>query len=96
MNAKYLHGEAMNIACGERTSLNQLLSILKGILGSPLTPVYQPPRQGDVRHSLADVQKGKEILNYEPTVGIEKGLKKTVDFFQKQLRERERGRDETK
>jgi UDP-glucose 4-epimerase len=83
MSAEHLHGEAINIACGERTSLNQLLDILKGVLGSTLFPIYQDPRQGDVRHSLADIRKGKEILNYEPIVAVEKGLEKTVDFFQR-------------
>ena len=84
MSAEHLHGEAINIACAERTSLNQLVNILKKILGSKLSPVYEEPRKGDVRHSLADIRKGKEILNYEPKVGIEMGLKKTVEFFQKQ------------
>ena len=83
MSAEHLHGEAINIACGKRISLNQLLNVLKEILGSKLSPIYQEPRQGDVKHSLADIFKGKEILNYEPTVGIEIGLEKTVDFFRK-------------
>ena len=86
MSTEHLHGEAINIACGERTSLNQLLNVLKRILGSKLSPIYQEPRQGDVRHSLADIRRGKQILNYEPKVGIEIGLKKTVEFFQKALR----------
>lgn len=85
MSAGHLHGEAINIACGKRISLNQLLNVLKEILGSKLSPIYQEPRQGDVKHSLADIRKGKEILNYEPTVGIEIGLEKTVEFFQKTL-----------
>ena len=83
MSAEHLHGEAINIARGKRISLNQLLNVLKEILGSKLSPIYQEPRKGDVKHSLADICKGKEILNYEPTVGIEIGLEKTVDFFQK-------------
>ena len=83
MSAEHLHGEAINIACGKRTSLNQLLNILEEILGSKQSPIHQEPRQGDVRHSLADIRKGKEILNYEPTVPVEKGLEKTVDFFQR-------------
>jgi UDP-glucose 4-epimerase len=86
MSAKHLHGEAINVACAERTSLNQLVSVLHKILGSKLPPVYEEPRKGDVRHSLADIRKGKEILNYEPKVGIELGLEKTVEFFQKGLR----------
>jgi nucleoside-diphosphate-sugar epimerase len=84
MSPGHLHGEAINIACGKRTSLNQLLNILKEILGSKQTPIHQEPRQGDVKHSLADIRKGKEILNYEPKIGIEVGLEKTVEFFKRQ------------
>jgi nucleoside-diphosphate-sugar epimerase len=86
MSAEHLHGEAINIACGKRTSLNQLLNVLKEILKSKFSPLYQEPRQGDVKHSLADIRKGKEILNYETTVGVEMGLEKTVEFFRKALR----------
>jgi UDP-glucose 4-epimerase len=78
MSAERLHGDAVNIACGKRISLNQLLN---EILGSKQSPIYQEPRKGDVKHSLADIRKGKEIINYEPKVGIETGLKKTVEFF---------------
>jgi UDP-glucose 4-epimerase len=81
MSAEHLHGETINIACGKRISLNQLLNVLKEILGSMVSPLYQEPRIGDVKHSLADIRKGKEIINYEPKVGIEMGLKKTVEFF---------------
>ncbi len=76
MSAEHLHGEAMNIACGKRISLNQLLKILKKILGSKLTPIYQEPRKGDVRHSLADIRKSKKFINYIPKVGTEEGLNK--------------------
>jgi nucleoside-diphosphate-sugar epimerase len=79
-----LNGEPINIACGKRTSLNQLLAILYDIFGSKVSPIYQEPRKGDVRHSLADIRKGKQILNYEPNVGIEAGLKKTVEYFKDQ------------
>jgi nucleoside-diphosphate-sugar epimerase len=89
MSAKHLRGEAINIACAERTSLNQLVNVLRKIVGSKLSPVYEEPRKGDVRHSLADIRKGKELLNYEPKVGLESGLKKTVEFFQKSVRSRE-------
>jgi len=84
MSTAHLHGEAINVACGEKTSLNQLLDVLKKILGSKQSPIYEEPRKGDVRHSLADVRRAKEIINYEPKVGIEFGLKKTVEFFQRQ------------
>jgi UDP-glucose 4-epimerase len=83
MSAEHLHGEAINIACAERTSLNQLVNLLRKIVGSRVTPVYEEPRKGDVKHSLADIRKGKEILNYEPKVSVAVGLQKTVEFFQK-------------
>lgn len=81
MSASHLKGEVINIACGKRTSLNQLLSILKGILDSKVSPVYQEPRKGDVKHSLADIRKGKKVLNYIPKIGIEIGLRKTLDHY---------------
>jgi nucleoside-diphosphate-sugar epimerase len=84
MSVKHLHGEVINIGCGEKTSLNRLLDVLKEILGSKVSPIYQEARKGDIGHSLADIQKGKEILNYEPRVGIEVGLKKTIEYFQRQ------------
>lgn len=90
MSIEHLNGEVINIACGKRTSLNQLLDILKGILGSKVLPIYQEPRKGDVRHSLADIRKGKQILNYVPKVEIKVGLKKTIEYFQKQRAEEER------
>jgi len=84
MSAEHLQGEAINIACGKRVSLNQLLNILKEIVGSKVSPTHEEARKGDVKHSLADINRGKRLLNYDPQVGIEMGLKKTVEFFQKQ------------
>jgi UDP-glucose 4-epimerase len=84
MDTKHLHGEVINIASGERRSLNQLIDVLKEILESKVSPVYQEARKGDIKHSLADIQKGKKILNYDPQVGIKVGLKKTVEYFQLQ------------
>ena len=83
MSAVHLNGEAINIACGEKTSLNQLLNFLKEIVGSKVSAIYEEPRKGDVRHSLAEVRKGKQFLDYEPRVDIKAGLKKTVEYFQK-------------
>jgi UDP-glucose 4-epimerase len=81
MSAEDCHGEAMNVACGSRISLNQLLEILARITGSKVDPVYSEARKGDVKHSLADIRKAKQLLNYEPLVGIEAGLAKTVEYF---------------
>jgi UDP-glucose 4-epimerase len=84
MSANHLHGEVVNISCGKMTSLNRLLDVLKEILGSKVSPIYQEARKGDIRHSLADIQKAKAFLDYEPQVGIEVGLRKTVEYFQRQ------------
>ena len=81
MSAEDCQGEVMNIACGSRTSLNQLLEILVGIIGSEVNPVYSEPRKGDIKHSLADIHKAKQLLHYDPLVGIESGLAKTVEYF---------------
>ncbi len=91
MSAESLHGEAINIACGKRISLNQLLSVLKEILGSAQSAIYEEPRAGDVKHSLADIRRGKEMINYAPIVDIEMGLKKTVEFFKSQRVKEKKG-----
>lgn len=74
-------GKMFNIACGERISLNELVAMLKKILGKKIEPVYKEPRPGDVKHSLADITLAREILGYKPRYGFEDGLKKTVEWF---------------
>jgi nucleoside-diphosphate-sugar epimerase len=83
MTAGFGHGEAVNIACGKETSLNQLIALLKKILGSKVSPIYRGPVKGDVRHSLADIRKGRRLLNYDPQIGMEAGLEKTVEYFRR-------------
>ncbi len=83
MSADCLQGEVVNVACGQRTSLNQLIANLKRITGSNASPVHKEPRKGDVRHSLADITRAKKVIGYDPEVDLEKGLKETVDFFRK-------------
>ena len=84
MSTKHVHGEVVNIGCGEMTSLNRLVGILNEILQSKVSPIYEEARKGDIRQSLADIQKARDLLNYKPHVGIEAGLKMTVEYFQKQ------------
>jgi UDP-glucose 4-epimerase len=86
LSKDHLQGEVVNVACGKQISLNQLLRILKEILGSNISPLHQEPRKGDVKHSLADIRKGKEILNYVPKVEIEVGLRRTLEYFQRRIR----------
>ncbi len=76
-------GEVINIANGERTTLNQLLDTLKRVTGkTEVEADYRDVRVGDVRHSLADITRARELLGYEPRVGLEEGLRKTIDWWQ--------------
>lgn len=72
------HGEVVNIACGERRSLNQLVDSINSILLKDIKPIYGDARKGDVKHSLADIELAKELLGYEVKVTFEEGLKKTI------------------
>jgi nucleoside-diphosphate-sugar epimerase len=75
-------GEVINVATGERATLNRLLDVLKGITGkTDVEPEYREQRVGDVRHSLADITRARELLGYEPTVGLEEGLRKTIEWW---------------
>lgn len=76
-------GEVFNIACGQRTSLNDLVSILKEIIKADVKVEYKGGRQGDVLHSLADISKARELLGYSPVVSLKDGLIKTVEFYEK-------------
>ncbi|MBD0371705.1 MAG: SDR family oxidoreductase [Pyrinomonadaceae bacterium] len=76
-------GHIINIANGQRTTLNELLEVVKKLVGKDdVEPEYKEPRAGDVRHSLADITKAREMLGYEPRVGLEEGLRKTIDWWQ--------------
>ena len=79
-NVKALN-EVYNIAFGERTTLNEVFQMIKEVAGSDLAPKYGPERKGDVRHSLADISKAKELLNYEPLVSIREGLKNAFEWY---------------
>jgi len=75
-------GETMNAANGERISLNELLEVLKKITGrEDVSAVFEPERNGDVKHSQADNSRAIEALGYEKLVGLEEGLKKTIDWW---------------
>ena len=81
-NAKSGLGETMNVANGERVTLNELLDMLKGITGkTDAVPDFQPARSGDVKHSQADNRRAVECLGYSTIVGLEEGLRKTVDWW---------------
>ena len=73
------HGGAFNIACGERISLNDLVSILGEFAGRRVEPAYAPHRAGDIKHSLAGIEKAQQFLGYVPEVSVRDGLRRTWD-----------------
>ncbi len=75
-------GKVFNIACGESISLNQLVAKLNEIFETEIKPRYVPPRAGDVKNSLADIQRAKEKINYKVKVNFEEGLEKTIHWYQ--------------
>lgn len=76
-----LSGEVVNIACGERISLNQLLGHISEESGFKLDPQYVPGRAGDVRDSLASIDKARALIGYEPKVDAREGLRRTFAAF---------------
>ena len=75
-------GRVVNVATGRRTTLNELLEALKKITGrTDVEAEYREARIGDVRHSLADITRARDLLGYEPTVGLEEGLRKTIEWW---------------
>ena len=73
--------QVYNIAYGKQTSLNQLFETIKEIAGSDLAVKYGSERKGDVKHSLADISKARELLSYQPAYDIRQGLKIAFEWY---------------
>lgn len=73
---KNLKGEAFNIGCGERISVNEIYNMI-----SPPEAKFYEERKGDVRHSCADIIKAKRILDYKPLISFKEGIQKTIDAY---------------
>ncbi len=82
-NSSEGNGEVLNIACGEKTSINQLADSLREISGKNIKADYQEERQGDALHSLADISKAKKLIKYVPIVNFKSGLIKTFEWYKK-------------
>jgi nucleoside-diphosphate-sugar epimerase len=75
-------GQVINIANGQRITLNELLEVLKSVTGrTGVEAEYRDERVGDVRHSLADITRARELLGYEPRVGLKEGLQLTIEWW---------------
>lgn len=75
-------GEVINIACGERYTLLDLVRMINEIMGKNVEPRFEPERPGDVKHSLAGIEKARQLLGYEVRVDFRAGLQQTIEFFQ--------------
>lgn len=80
--------EVVNIAFGERTTLNELWNEINTLAGTDLSPTYGPERKGDVKHSLANIGKAKELIGYKPHFSVMEGLKLAIEWYKKQFGER--------
>jgi UDP-glucose 4-epimerase len=74
-------GKMCNIGCGERVTLNRLVTLLEQQLGINAQVIYGAAKAGDVRHSLADIEQAKAILHYQPKITVEEGLRRTVAAY---------------
>ena len=70
-----------NVACGERVTLNELVSKLGSMAETDFRPLYGPDRPGDVKHSVADISRARSELGYEPAVDFSEGLKRTLAYY---------------
>ncbi len=78
--------QVYNIACGHQTSLSELFDVMKKEAGSSLQPIHGPERTGDVKHSMADISKAKQLLGYEVKIPVEEGLRLTFQWYKEHLK----------
>ncbi len=83
--AKKVGGEIINIACGLRITVNEIINLINQILGKTIRPTYEPPRLGDVKHSLASIDLAKKVIGYEPIVSFRDGLERAIEWYRKNL-----------
>jgi UDP-glucose 4-epimerase len=76
-------GQVFNVATGRRVTLNETYKALQALTGYSAPPRYAAEREGDIKHSLADISKAEADLGYRPTVGFEEGLRRTVEWYRK-------------
>ena len=79
--APQVGGRVINVACGGRISLKQLLATVRDLTGVAVEPIYADPRPGDVRDSQADITLARALLGYEPVATFWEGLRQTVEWY---------------
>jgi len=82
--AEKVAGRMFNVATGTRVDLNETCQLLKKLTGYSGEVKHGPEREGDIKHSLADIARAKEAFGYDPKVSFEEGLRRTVDWYKTQ------------
>lgn len=77
--------QVYNVACGEQTTLNEMIEIIRDVSGKDITPVYGPERKGDVKHSKAAIEKIGQRLNYKPSVKFKEGLTSIYAWYKSRV-----------
>ena len=83
LHPERLRGAAINIACGVRTDLNQLVAGINSELGTNINAAHAAARPGEILHSVADISRAKALLGFAPAVALGEGLAKTIDSFRR-------------
>ena len=74
-------GQVVNLACGERISVNEVILTISEFLGRGIRPVHKKARPGDVRHSTADIRLATKLLGFKPKVSFPEGLSRAIDYY---------------
>jgi UDP-glucose 4-epimerase len=80
-SAAGVSGRVLNVAAGGKISLLELIASLNKLLKLNVAPRHEPARVGDVRESMADITLARKHLNYEPRIGFEEGLRRSIDYY---------------
>lgn len=78
-------GEVVNVACGDRISVNEIIALINEICKTNVTPRYAPTRPGDVKHSMAAIERARQLIGFEPVVPFREGLVKAIDWYRANL-----------
>jgi nucleoside-diphosphate-sugar epimerase len=78
-------GQTVNIACGERITVNEIIRLINQLVGKSVAPRYVPSRAGDVKHSLADIQLAQKLIGFRPVMDFRQGLEIAIDWYKAHL-----------
>lgn len=85
INAENVAGEVINIACGGKITLNELINLISKNLNVKIEPIYEKERPGDVKNSKASIKKAEMLLKYKPIITFKEGLKETIEWYKKKM-----------